>query len=61
MVLNLTAYVRNIFYFYKQTTRQNSNIKNFFGEKKKEFWPILYILKIAKWGKIDNYDVIVTS
>ena len=36
MVLNLTVglYVRNfIFFFYKQKTRWNSDLQNFFGEK----------------------------
>ena len=58
MVLNLTVYVRNI-------------ISSFISKEKKGeiliFRTILaknvaYIsLKIAKLGKIDNYDVIVTS
>ena len=41
---------------YKQTTRWNSDIYNFFGEK---FNFGLYFIR--KLGKIGNYDVIVTS
>ena len=52
MVLNLTAglYVRNfVFFFYKQKTRWNSDLPNFFGEKP-QFWPIFHC-KSTVWAK----------
>ena len=50
MVLNLTVYVRNVIsFFYKQKTRWNSDIYNFFW-RKIQFCPIFH-WKLAIWTK----------